>query len=289
VTTPLYRRLARSPAGTVLAMVFATAKIGYILEGNSEAQQLFITTNGARTWRRVTTPHDDTIWGLTATGAHLYAMFLHCSAPNGCSSIELVHANLRAKKWSGVTLPFHQFYETEPLGQLSAGGEFVMFAEQVKRGATLYISHNGGTSFTATSHASLKSQQGCAFDSIGFRRSWAECQSGNDVSFYFTNDSGATWNPIVRHPLLLSKGGFFAEAGSDFAYIDFADTRKNVVRINLGAQQKHGVGTLACRNVNSAVFMSVFHAYAVCSLVNGATKLERSINGGATWQVVVVP
>ena len=290
VTTPPYNRLARTPAGTVMAMVFATANIGYVLEGNSEAFQLFITTNGARSWRLVATPPGDTIWGLTATGTHLYAVFLHCSAKtNGCNSIELGHSSLGATHWSGVTLPFHQFYTNQPLGQLAAGGEFVMFSEQAKRGTTLFISHNGGVSFAASSHASLQSQQGCAFASIGFRRSWAECQSGNDVSLYFSHDAGATWNPIVRHPLLLSEGGFFSPAGSDFAYIDFGEAERNVVRINLGAQEKHGVGTLACRNVESADFMSGSHAYAVCNLANGATELERSIDGGETWHPVTVP
>ena len=148
---PPYGRLARTPQGTVLAMVFATPKIGYVLEGNSEAQKLYVTTDGAHSWRRSPIPRDDTIWGLTATGTHLYALFVHCSSARGCTSMELVHAPLRATWWRGVTIPFGTFSD-QPLGQVTGHGEMMMFAEVAKKGARIFVSHNGGRSFVSSTH-----------------------------------------------------------------------------------------------------------------------------------------
>jgi hypothetical protein len=270
-------------------MVFATPEIGYVLEGNSEAQQLFVTTNGAHTWREASMPRGDAIWRLTATGPHLYALLVHCSQGTGCSSMELAHAPLNASHWSGVTIPFHQFYNNQPLGQVTGYGEMVMFSEPMKDGSKVYVSHNGGVTFVTSTHSVLKGAQGCALVAEDVQRVWTECQSGTRVTLHFSDDSGASWNVFVRRPHFFNSDGFFAMAGSGFAYVDLGTSGRNIVRMNLGANRQHTVGTLACRNVSSAVFFGVSHGYAVCNLANGATALERSIDVGVTWHRVDVP
>jgi hypothetical protein len=290
VRMPPYRRLARTPQGTVMAMVFATPKIGYILEGNSEAQQLYVTRNGAHSWQRSPIPRGDTIWGLTATGTHLYAVFVHCSsASNGCNNMELVHAPLRATYWRGVTIPFGNFYEL-PLGQVTGHGDMMMFAERSKNGQRIYVSHNGGRSFVSSTHANLKSNLvGCSLAAEDAQQVWAICTTKLRVTFHVTDDSGQLWNLFVRQPHNVNSGGIFAETNtSDFSYIYTGGAARNVVRLNFDANREHVVGTLGCRTVASMTFMNVAHGYAVCDLVNGATTLDRTINGGESWRRIAV-
>ncbi len=289
VTMPPYGRLARTPQGTVLAIVFATPKIGYVLEGNAEADELYVTTNAAHSWQRSPIPRDDTIWGLTATSAHLYALFLHCSfAGHGCAYLDLVHAPLRATYWRGVKIPFGQFYE-QPIGQVTGHGEMVMFAEATKDGEKIYVSHNGGRSFVSSTHPNLKSLSGCSLAAENAKRVWAVCTTKTRVTLHLTEDSGASWSVFVRQPHNIEASGIFALTNTDdFGYAYTGGVKRNIVRLNFGANREHVVGTLRCGSVTSMVFMSVSHGYAVCSLVDGVTALERTTNGGESWRRLAV-
>jgi hypothetical protein len=290
VTMPPYRRLARTPQGTVMAMVFTTPKIGYILEGSSEALELYVTTNAAHSWQRSPIPHGDTIWGLTATSTHLYALFLHCSpASNGCNYIDLVHAALRATYWRGVKIPVGQFAE-QPLGQVSGHGEMMMFAEIWKKGEKIYVSHNGGRSFVSSTHPNLKSSVlGCSLVAEDVQRVWAVCTTKQRVTLHLTDTSGSSWNVFVRQPHNVKSNGIFSLTSmKDFGYFYTGTATDNIVRLNFGANREHVVGTLGCRNVASMVFMNASHGYAVCNIVNGATQLDRTTNGGETWRRIAV-
>ncbi|MGC2485706.1 MAG: hypothetical protein WA359_05655 [Acidimicrobiales bacterium] len=290
VKMPPYGRLARTPQGTVMAMVFTTPKIGYILEGNSEAQQLYVTRNGAHSWEKSPIPRDDTIWGLTATSTHLYALFLHRSfAAHGCSYIELVHAPLRATYWRGVKIPFGQFYD-EPLGEVTGHGEMMMFAESTKNGEKIYVSHNGGRSFTSSTHPNLRSSVvGCSLAAEKVQTVWAICTTKARVTLHVTEDSGSSWSVFVRQPHNINAGGIFAMTNTDdFSYVYTGTATRNIVRLNFDANREHIVGTLQCHSVASMIFVGVGHGYAVCNLVNGATALDRTTNGGASWRSVSV-
>jgi hypothetical protein len=289
LTLPPYRRLARTPQGTVLAMVFATQEIGYILEGNSEAQALYVTTDGAHSWQRSPIPRDDTIWGLSATGTHLYALFLHCATSRGCNYMELVHAPLRATSWRGVKIPFGAFSE-QPLGQVTGHGEMVMFAEVSKKGAKIYVSHNGGRSFISSTHSKLKGSRGCSLLAENVQQVWAVCSSDTRETLHLSDASGTSWSVFVRHPHDVTPSGIFSLTNTnDFAYFYTGTATRNIVRMNLGANREHIVGTLGCRSVASMTFMSVSDGYAICNLVNGATALYRSKSGGESWRRLAVP
>jgi hypothetical protein len=290
LTLPPYGRLARTPQGTVMAMVFATQKIGYILEGNSEAQHLYVTTNGAHSWHQSPIPRDDTIWGLSATSTHLYALFLHCSfASNGCNYMDLEHAPLRATYWRGVKIPFGNFYE-QPLGQVTGHGEMMMFAEISKKGGRIYVSHDGGRSFVSSTHAKLRGSRGCTLLAEDVQRVWAVCTSKSGETLHFSDDSGSSWNVFVRHPHDVLPSGIFALTNTnDFSYFYTGAATRNIVRMNFDANREHIVGTLRCGNVASMTFLSVADGFAICNLVNGATALDRTKSGGESWSRVAVP
>jgi hypothetical protein len=290
VRMPPYGRLARTRQGTVMAMVFATPKIGYVLEGNSEAQELYVTINGAHSWQRSPIPRDDTVWGLTATSTHLYALFVHCSvASHGCNYLDLEHAPLRATWWRGVKVPSGAFSE-QPLGQVTGHGEMMMFAELSKKTERIYVSHDGGRTFVSSTHPNLKGSLGCSLVAEDVQRVWAVCSGKTHESFHFSDDSGSSWSVFVRQPHNVDASGIFSLTGeNDFAYVYTGGATRNIVRMNLGANREHVAGTLGCRSVASMIFINVGDGYAICNLVNGATEFERSINGGESWGRVVVP
>jgi photosystem II stability/assembly factor-like uncharacterized protein len=271
-------------------MVFATPEIGYILEGSAEALHLYVTMDGAHTWRRSPIPRGDSVWGLTATGTHLYALFLHCSYPRGCTYLDLEHAPLRASNWRGVKIPFGNF-SAQPLGQVTGHGEMMMFAETLKKGERIYVSHDGGRTFDSSTHPNLKGSLGCTLEAEDVQRVWAVC-SGRTTreTFHLSDDSGSSWSVFVRQPHNVDASGLFALAGSnDFAYVYTGGARGNIVRMNLGANREHVVGTLGCRSVASMDFINVADGYVVCNLVNGATELDRSTDGGESWSRIAVP
>lgn len=291
VSLPPVRALARTPMGTLMNLVFATPTIGYALEGTSEPVALYVTMNGATTWQRVTTPPDVTIYGLTATGGHLYALFVNCEQHVGtrCREIEMVHSTLDARNWSGVSMAFVPPDGGDAAGSVSAYGENVFLSEQPGATAVLFTSHDGGKSFTRAFEPKLGSIDGCDLTAVGFRRVWAQCPTGMQSSFFYSADAGSSWNLLVHQPYFNTSGGFFATAGTDFAYLDLGDVKKNIVRVNIDAQREHVVGELHCASVQSAVFMSVFHGYAVCDESATTIDLMRTTNGGASWNAVSLP
>jgi hypothetical protein len=102
--------------------------------------------------------------------------------------------------------------------------------------------------------------------------------------------SGSSWTVFVRHPHNVTPSGIFSLTNTnDFAYFYTGAATRNIVRMNLGANREHIVGTLACRDVASMTFLSVSDGYAICNLENGATELERSKSGGESWSRLAVP
>ena len=76
----------------------------------------------------------------------------------------------------------------------------------------------------------------------------------------------------------------------DFGYAYTGAARRNIVRLNFGANREHVVGTLGCRSVASITFMDVDHGYAICNLANGVTALDRTTNGGESWgRIAITP
>ena len=289
VTLPPVRAIAGRVTGSLLGLVFASALIGYALVGSSQAQLLYATFDGATTWHKVKIPVGDSIDGLTATGDHLYALFSNCTKrKRGCVDFQLDHSTLSARTWSGATIPFTSFDEGYSAGTIGAYGENVFFCEQSKSAPLLFTSHNGGVTFTKSVHAKLVSVSGCDLTAVSTKEVWAECPTGMLASFYFSSDAGRTWtwHPLVRREYSNTGGGFFATAGYDFAYLDSGNTPRNIYRLNVGARRVHAIGELACPAVDSAVFMSVFHAYAICDTNGMTTRLVRTIDGGTTWQRV---
>ena len=260
VTMPPVGWMAQRATGSLMGLVFATPLIGYALEGSAQPQVLYATFNGAKTWQKVKIPSGDIIVGLTATGDHLYALFENCKkSNNGCVSFRVEHSTLSAQKWSGVNIPSSALNAGYSAGAIGAFGENVFISEQTNGAALLFVSHNGGVSFTKSTPSKLMSMQGCALTAVSTKELWAECPTGMLVSFLFSNDSGRTWSSLVHHQFGGTSGGFFATAGYDFAYLDVGPNPRNIYRINVGARREHTIGELACPSVISAVFMSVEH------------------------------
>jgi hypothetical protein len=166
----------------------------------------------------------------------------------------------------------------------------VMFAERSKKGERIYVSHDGGRNFVSSTHPNLTGSLGCSLVAEDVQRVWAVCSGKTHESFHFSDDSGSSWSVFVRQPHDVDASGLFSLTGTDdFAYVYTGGATRNIVRMNLGANRQHVVGTLGCRGVASMNFMSVADGYAICNLVNGATALERSTNGGVSWGRIAVP
>jgi hypothetical protein len=268
-------------------MVFATPEIGYITEGTVNSTVLYATFNGAKSWREIPIPTGYDIWSVTPTGPHFYALLVRVSSDRRLEKFEVIRATLSVRHWKGVSLRVTAGINGE-FGSLAAYGENVWYLEQTKTTSVLYTSHNGGVSFARSVHPNLSSNSACYLTAVTTKKVWAQCPTGMLSTFHLTNDAGRTWNPFIREAYNNTAGGFFATAGYDFAYVDFGNTPRNIHRVNIGARRDHAIGDFSCTDVESALFMSVSHGYAICAEGSGAV-LDRSTDGGATWHKVVLP
>jgi hypothetical protein len=273
--------------GTLQEIVFATPLIGYAVEGSTEPEFLWVTTNGARTWHKVALPDDGLIYGLTTTGPHLYALIIeHHGIGPCCTRFHLDHADLSATNWSGVSVAKGPNRVPSVLGEVTAVGENVFFSQQHGSEAVLYTSHNGGVTFQKSVHQNLASTSGCTLTGTTTKKVWAECSSDGHRSFHFSNNAGRAWFPYVRTHRYPKSVSFFATAGDGFSYFGIGAPTTIVYRINIGARRAHAIGSLDCSDVVSMLFMSGSHAYAICQNATGRFVLDRSIDGAESWRPV---
>jgi hypothetical protein len=290
VAMPPVSAIANQGTGSLERLVFANASDGYALEGAPAPTSLYATTNGATTWHPVKIPTGDSVYGFTVTRNALYAVFAHCTRANqACRDYRLVHSTLGATHWTGVSIPVAQFYDGGFVGTIGAAGGNVWLSEQPTGRPLLLISHNGGGTFAKSWPSRLASVSGCNLTAESSQRIWAECPTGMMVAFHYSSDAGRGWANIPQTQFFGTGGGFFAPITETFAYIDYGGAVPNIYRINVPANRETPVGELACTNVASAVFVDILHGLAICVKSSTRSYLERTEDGGATWQRVGLP
>jgi hypothetical protein len=290
VAMPPVASVAGSGTGALDQLVFANASDGYALVGAPASTSLYITTNGATTWRQATFPLGDSAYGFTATDNALYAVFAHCTRANQpCRDYRLLHSSLLATHWSGPSIPVSHFYDGGFVGTIGAAGGNVWLSEQPPGNALLLTSHDGGRTFSKSSPTRLGSVSGCELRAVSSRRLWAECPTGMMVAFHYSSDAGRHWANIPQRQYAGTGGGFFAPITETFAYLDYGVQTPNVYRVNVPANRETAVGELTCTNVMSAVFTDILHGFAVCAKNSASETLERTRDGGATWHPVNLP
>jgi hypothetical protein len=304
VASPPTKELKGSPMDSLDQLVFANAQVGFALEGDVNGEgvpngnALYATYNGARTWTKVPEPVDGPLSRIAVTSNTLYGVTMHCvkraNGEEGCTNYRLVHTSLSVKHWAssaipnGNSLPMGGF-----IGNVSAFGSTVWLTEGAKW-SLLVSSHDHGTTLTTFTPAfpELASVAGCDLTAISASAIWAQCPTGMQVSFFFTDDAGAKWTTVPTKQFMGTGGGYFDPVSATLAYLDYGGPR-SLYRVSDAGHHMTEVGTLQCSKVNSSVESIVFTSerggLAICSPEGNwsSNRLERTDEGGTTWSRVI--
>jgi hypothetical protein len=245
----------------------------------------------------VTIQKGATIIDLTVTSNALYAITGLCT-PNGdtCHNYRIARSPLDAQHWLGWKLPGSSPYNGTGWGFFGAPGAFgskVWISEQPRGAAVIFYSRNGGRTFTKITLSNLGSVAGCTLTAESTRALWAECPTGMQESFAFSDNAGASWTPVHQNQFFGTGGGKFDPVSSSRAYLEYGGTEP-LVRFDDFARVTTKVGDLSCSTVNSSieglVFTSMIDGIALCQsqsdLASG--QLETTSNGGHTWKRVAL-
>ena len=283
-------------AGTTLDhVVFANAMDGYATVGATSPSTLYVTTNGARTWRRVLHAKNLTI-SVVATSREIFMTSVTCKPRSiVCGQFTTRRASLAAKDW--VTLPRLWRTGTGPRQtyygpSLAAYGSTVW---EIQTGPNTYLwtSHNNGRSFTPAEEKfpELVSVSGCSMTPMSLLSLWAQCPTGMEVSFWHSGNGGTTWSlasPANRQ-FSGTGGGTFDPINANVAVLDYGalETPPNLYRVSEGGSRLTPIGEVRCSSAYPMIFANISHGLMIC---NGSTTVvRRSSDGGATWANVSLP
>jgi hypothetical protein len=283
-----YRTLS---TGNFERMFFPNVQDGFALVGEYDPETLYATTNGAKTWHKVSIGSGVSILGLSATKSSLIAVTAHCSRlGRSCHDYQVSRSSLLATKWSGTTMPrgktINGYPEFDP--NVAVYGSRLWLSEQPPGNGVIYFSSNRGASFHELASSKLISVAGCALTATSSTTLWAECPTGMMVAFAHSRDAGKTWRPVPQQQFSGTGGGQFDPVTNDVAYLAYGATQP-FVRITEAGLKATKIGTLTCSKVNSSInhllFTDVDHGLAVCLPGDDSTtaQLLRTDDGGVSW------
>jgi hypothetical protein len=279
-----------STLGNLSQLIFANSTDGYVSLNVANTMVWYATADGAQSWHRVSVATDSTILQLTPTHRELYATVAHCVKKYTCTDYRIARSPLTANEWTINALP-------APLAKggfsLAAYDGNVWANLQGPRVPRLFISHDGGRSFTQSSVTPLASVSACNLTPTSSTGLWAECPTGMLVSFFYSVDAGVHWSSISRYEYAGTGGGAFDPVSSSLAYLDFGPftTRsQDLYAITDSGHLMTAAGNLACSSTEGLVFSDATHGLAICqkNARTSSTHLLRTSDGGKVWTVVRV-
>ena len=298
VVRPPLSPVRDSPSGDLERLVFASARLGAALVGqNGTTQKVYVTRDGARTWRRVNFGAPSVI-DVAAGGGALYAVLGRCREVRGalrCHDYRLAHAT-SGGGWSSVSVPSSVTVDPFPtstgpqLGPVAVYGRRVTIA-QISTGRTtpVRVSVDAGRTWTTweVPWPTLTSVDGCSLTPTSPSALWAFCPTGMQVSFFHSGDGGRTWKAVAQGQFSGTGGGFFVAASSEVAYLDYGYPRHVLDVVRATDLVPRRVGPLPCASVTSETFSDVAHGAIICTAnpsPYAAPRLMVSSDHGLHWR-----
>jgi hypothetical protein len=269
-------------------LVFANRKVGFAEVGLVSPSTFYVTFNGAKTWRKQKIPFGNRIEGFATTPKNVYAVTAKFEkklneGDGGNKDYRLAESSLKSLRWSSTPIPNSKF-TWGFLGPIAAFGPNVWISEQLHRDL-LVKSHNFGRTLTTSvlPYPALVSVAGCALTATSLVTLWAQCPTGMEVQFEYSDDGGVRWtliNPVSQ--ISGTGGGYFDPVSGNLGYLDVGLFSDDLYRITDDAHSDKLVGTFKCGG--AIVFTEKEDGLALCD-GNYAppSRLFRTINGGASW------
>ena len=285
VSIPPVSEVPGSLTGSLSRLLFANVNDGYAIEPTGSSTTLFVTTDGATTWRRAALASGLVFGGFAMSATSLYAVTMRCNGlAQTCTDFRLARSSLKASHWAFSPMPNSTRHLDGLVGPVGAYGSSVWVSELLPSGALLAVSHDSGRTFTTIATPALGSVSGCYITPTSTVNLWAECPTGMRVSFFYSGDGGRSWKRINVSQYMGTGGGNFDPVSNGLAYLAYGLDSHDLYRVTDGARRLTVVGKLSCSIVLSLVFIDRSHGLADCVGVGGTTEfLLRTNQGGATW------
>jgi hypothetical protein len=276
-------------------LVFANPEVGFAEVGLVSPSTFYVTFNGAKTWHKEKMPFGNRIAGFATASKNVYAVTVNFEkklneGDGGEKDYRLAQSSLTSLHWSSTPIPNSNF-TWGFLGPIAAFGSNVFISEQ-RRHDLLVRSHNFGKTLTTLvlPLLTLGSVAGCALTATSLVTLWAQCPTGMQVQFYYSDDGGARWtliDPVSQ--ISGTGGGYFDPVSSNLGYLDVGTQHDNLYRITNDAHSDQLVGTFECGGANPLVFTSEADGLALCGgNYSPPSRMFRTTNGGATWIRVAI-
>ena len=285
-SAPPATKLVGALAGSLDRVVFATPSDGFAVVGNGTFT-LYATTNGARSWHRITSMPGKNWSGLTVTAHSLLVTTDRCTKRNVvCSDYRVWRSSLRGSHWTQLPVlwrtgsgPKDVYYGPS----VAAFGDTVWELETAYMAVYLWTSHNDGRTFSRALEQKLGSVAGCELLPMSASDLWAQCPTGMDVSFLDSSDGGRIWRSITQHQFSGTGGGAFDPVSSSLAYLDYGLSYgpPNLFRVSNGGVSETAVGRLS--DDSSLVFTNERDGLAICDQNDSDFLLARTTDGGVRW------
>lgn len=276
-------------------LVFANREVGFAEVGLVSPSTFYVTFNGAKTWQKEKMPFGNRIEGFATTSKNVYAVTVNFEkklneGDGGNKDYRLAQSPLTSLHWSSTPIPNSNF-TWGFLGPIAAFGSNIWISEQ-RSHELLVRSHNYGKTMTTLllPYPALGSVAGCALTATSLVTLWAQCPTGLQIQFYYSDDGGARWtliDPVSQ--IMGTGGGYFDPVSSNLGYLDVGLLHDGLYRITNHAHSVKLVGTFKCVGVNPLVFTSEADGLALCGgNYSPPSRLFRTTNGGAKWTRVTI-
>ena len=207
---------------------FANASVGYAVEApnngrNWQGSTYFVTTNGARTWRKVAVGPHPYNFGIVTTSRYVYALTAECPSKGPeCGHFALRRAALGGTTWTTVSMPSTLL--KPPMSNLTVAGygNSVWVSAEDKANpypGVLATSRNEGRTFTVRLQHNLQSPGNCGLLPMSNVVIWANCWQGmGDDSVVYSHDGGEKWQAQSSGPLVVGSVDAFDPISARTAY-----------------------------------------------------------------------
>ena len=284
---PPLRTTSGSLLGNLESLTFSTASNGYLTVTSGSGTELFVTTDGARSWHLRLRTNSYPYQEVYATPQRVYAITGTCSGMGVCSNQHLLSAPPSGTPWMSSTPRLAGVMAG--LGLVAYGND-VWIQQTQPANVLLFHSTDDGRTFNSWNTSSLFNASTCYMSASSTLQIWARCATGMNSVYVSSADGARHWRVIDTHGLISNTGGGYFDPVSDrLAFVDLgADSpapKDDLLRLSPSGVSTP-VARLGCAIVNGLDFVNAHDALVSCQRT-GRTQsavLLATSDGGRTWE-----
>ena len=286
-TFPPLHAFSGQPTGNIESLQFTSLDDGYLWTKEGRVSALYVTTNGARTWRRtVTTSSLMPVHPFGATQGHIYFVTETCSGMGICRDFRLHAAGSSGANWTSRPLALSP--DTSGVG-LGAIGSDLWIEEGPITGTRILFSRDAGRTFTQWTPNIYDVPTGCIMTASTQKNIWAQCPTGMNWLYEVSVDGGHHWRAIDTGGFIPTTAGCALDPlNASVAFVDLGANAQlngdNLLKSGPGGTTTK-VGVLGCTILLDLDFIDSSHGLADCQETQAtkSTVLLMTSNGGMTW------